>query len=471
MGENLKIGFIPTRMYVFSLEDAFIYKNRIREKISGFEIDFVDIDDVADEGMLGSPDEVEGIVKKMLREEVDGLFFPHCNFGVEYLVAEVAKKINKPVMIWGPRDEDLPEGEHVRDTQCGMFATTKVMRRFNVPFTYIVNCRTEDAAFEKGYKMFSRVCAVVKAFNRMKILQIDTRPAPFWTMIYSEGDLLDRFGIKVFPVALSEIVGLSKSIAQNHSGDVAECVHTIKASYDVSCIDGDALNKIAALKIAVQNLTTAEKCSAVAFQCWNALQDILGVMPCVSNGLLTQDFIPTTCETDVMGAISAVMLQEAGLRQSPTFFADITMRHPDNDNAEMFWHCGNFSPVLIKKGSKAKLSRHNFKESHCAGIGEFELKEGNITFARMDGDNGRYSIFTGEGKTTTGPMSRGTYVWVEVNDWLKWEQRLMNGPYVHHCAGVYGNYSEVIYEACKYIKGLEPDPIEPDENEILKRLR
>ena len=29
----------------------------------------------------------------------------------------------------------------LRDTQCGLFATGKVLRRFGVPFTHLTNCR------------------------------------------------------------------------------------------------------------------------------------------------------------------------------------------------------------------------------------------------------------------------------------------------------------------------------------------
>ncbi len=471
MDNRVKIGFVPTRMFVFSLENALSYKQKIQEKIKTYDIDFVDIDDIAVDGMLGLQEEVDKVIRKMRNENVDGLFFPHCNFGVEYLVAEVAKAINKPVLIWGPRDDAEPNGEHLRDTQCGMLATTKVLRRFNVPFTYVVNCRVEDPELDRGYRMFAGVCSVVKAFRNMKILQIDTRPAPFWTMMYNEGELLDRFGIKILPMAISDIVGETNTIKDTKGNAFKTCIERIKSVYDVTGIKPEELETLAALKVAVAGIAEKEKCTGVAFQCWNALQDLLHIMPCVANGLLTEDFIPTTCETDVMGAISAVMLQEAARRTSPIFFADITMRHPENDNAEMFWHCGNFSPSLIKRNQTGKVAYHNFKESHCAGIGEFELKQGNITLARMDGDNGEYSMFIGEGKTTTGPMSRGTYVWVEVEDWLKWEQRLMYGPYVHHCAGVYGNVSEIIYEATKYIDGLKPDPIEPTEEEILKRLR
>ena len=119
MAQSLKIGFIPTRMYVFSLEDAFAYKNRIKEKVYEFGIDFVDIDDVADQGMLGRPGEVALLLRRCWMKKWTACFSPTAISAVEYLVAQAAKRIGKPVMIWGPRDDAHPEGEHTRDTSAG----------------------------------------------------------------------------------------------------------------------------------------------------------------------------------------------------------------------------------------------------------------------------------------------------------------------------------------------------------------
>ena len=54
-------------------------------------------------------------------------------------------------------------------------------------------------------------------------------------------------------------------------------------------------------------------CNAVAIQCWNALQGELGIMPCAANSLLNEEGLPVVCETDIHGAITAVMA-EAALR-------------------------------------------------------------------------------------------------------------------------------------------------------------
>jgi hypothetical protein len=36
---------------------------------------------------------------------------------------------------------------------------------------------------------------------------------------------------------------------------------------------------------------------------------------------------------------------------------------------------------------------------------------------------------------------------------------------------VHEKIAPALYEACRYIDGLKPDPVDPDENAILKYLR
>jgi len=42
----------------------------------------------------------------------------------------------------------------LRDTQCGLFATSNVLMKYGVPFSYIVNSRLDDPVFERGVKTF-----------------------------------------------------------------------------------------------------------------------------------------------------------------------------------------------------------------------------------------------------------------------------------------------------------------------------
>lgn len=139
---HIKIGFAPTRRSFFSAPDAIKYRGLTAERLRELGVDFVDIDDINEEGLLYDENDRLKIVEKFKKEKIDGLFLPHCNFGTEYECARLAKELNVPVLLWSPLDErPEPNGVRLRDTQCGLFATGKVLRRFGVPFTYLTNCR------------------------------------------------------------------------------------------------------------------------------------------------------------------------------------------------------------------------------------------------------------------------------------------------------------------------------------------
>ena len=63
----------------------------------------------------------------------------------------IAKKLGVPMLLWGPRDEaPLADGTRLRDTLCGLFASSKVLHKLGVPFTYIENCRMDDPPLRAG---------------------------------------------------------------------------------------------------------------------------------------------------------------------------------------------------------------------------------------------------------------------------------------------------------------------------------
>jgi L-fucose isomerase-like protein len=212
-------------------------------------------------------------------------------------------------------------------------------------------------------------------------------------------------------------------------------------------------------------------CSAAAIQCWTALQDELKVMPCMANAMLTDEGFPVVCETDIHGAVTSVIAQAAAMGETPTFFADWTVAHPTNKNGELLQHCGCFPISLTKEGQKAQLEVPFALESGCGGSSFAEIKGGDVSLLRFDGDNGNYSILLGNAKGIEGPYIQGAYLWVEVENLSKLEDKLVTGPYVHHCTGVHKNVLPVVYEACKYIPNLKPDFYDDVEEDVKAWLR
>ena len=126
---TIKLGFAPTRRSIFSAPDAIKYRGLTADRLKELGVAFVDITDINEEGLLYDDNHVKIIAEKFRAEGIDGLFLPHCNFGTEYVCARLAKELGVPVLIWGPRDERPDEnGIRLRDSQCGLFATGKVLR-------------------------------------------------------------------------------------------------------------------------------------------------------------------------------------------------------------------------------------------------------------------------------------------------------------------------------------------------------
>ena len=471
MEHKILIGMAPTRRFIFSKEDALKFKGLTQKKLKELDADFIDIDDINEEGLLHAEEDVEKVVEKFKAAKVNAVFFPHCNFGTEDIVCKVAKELNVPILLWGPRDESpLSDGSRLRDTQCGLFATGKVLRRFNLPFTYIPNCNLDDEVFERGLKNFIAAANVVKEFRKMRILQISTRPADFWTMMCNEGELLERFGIQLRPITMSEFTDRILKLEAVDDKEVLSVVKYMEENVEI-CVPADAVKRLAAMKVAMKRFAGEFGCNAIAIQCWSSLQQVLHVMPCMANSLMTDEGIPVVCETDIHGAISAVMAQAAGMGKTPPFFADWSVRHPSNKNGELLQHCGPWPVSLAKEGTKAKFGRPFAFPEHCPGSVLAEIKGGEISLVRFDGDNGNYSILLGKAKGIEGPYTIGTYLWVEVKSWVRLEEKLVKGPYVHHVVGIHGDMLPAIYEACNYIPGLKPDFYDENEDEVKAWIR
>ena len=472
---KIKLGFAPTRRSLagekaFNKSEANKFKDIIEEKLKAYGTDYVNLNFLNGEGLLYSGLDVDKVAQKFISEGVDAIFAPHCNFGTEDAVAKLAKRMNLPLLIWGPRD-DKPdeEGYRYRDSQCGMFATTKLLLRMGVPFTYITNCSVDDPLFARCFENFMRAASAVKALRNPRIGQISIRPDVFWSVKCNEGELLERFGIEIVTMTLPEFKKRFEAVQKENKDEISAIVEKMKSTVSKVNFGEEYLSRIAALEMAVLNWAEDEGLTAAASQCWAPMYDVTGLAPCVAFSELTEVGLPTICEVDIHGAITSLMVQAAAMGQSSTFFADVTIRHPSNDNAELFWHCGVFPKSLAKDGIKPELCIHYNRKAPA--VNHLELKGGDITIARFDGARGEYSLLMGHGRGTTGPKTFGSYAWIEFNDWPLWEHKFIYGPYIHHCTGVHGKFAPALYEACRYIPGLKPDPVEPTAQEIEKYLR
>lgn len=443
---KIVLGVTPVKRSFLSMEEAKRQKDKFMDtirKIRPEAVTLVDIDDICENGIAFSPDTVPKVIKKFKENEIDALFIPFCDFGEEQIAAQIAAAFRLPVLVWGARDERPNTFEaRGRDTQCGMFAATKVMQRYGVKYSYIFNVETESSIFRDGYERFIRVAAVLKDLRTLRIAKIGERPSPFMSVMTDEASLLRQLGVVTVPVSPAEVGREAMKLLKENGESLNAYCANLKARFNRVKAEEDEIIKTAAVAVAVEGLMKENDCSVGAFECWSAFPELIGLCPCAVLGEMADKGMPLACETDVNGAVTLAILRACNLYESSEFLADLTIRHPKNDNAELLWHCGPFPYSLKDADCQAAL---------IGGQEYFELKQGELTVCRLDDIDGKYYLFAGEAQTTKGPDTTGTYVWMEVDNWKNWEEKLMFGPYIHHLGVTYGRYLPVLREVARYL--------------------
>ncbi len=458
---NIKIGLAPMRRDVtprpgiFNWEIAEERGRRVVEYIKAHftseNVSFVDLAGINPVDVMYCDADAEKVIERFTAEKVDAVLIINCNFGNEEVAAQVARGVGKPVCIWAPIDDTfLPDGQRFTDSQCGIFGVSRLLQRFHIPFSFIETCKVEDDAFAEGFHRFAAVSCMVKNFTGMRVAQVGCRPKPFCSVIYNEGELMEKFGVSVIPVNLAVIIDQYNRILAERDEELEEGAKRLRARYELDEVSDRLAKKIYAFVLLYQWVFETYRVQAVSSECWTAMQLGVGAMPCAAYSILADMGYVISCESDLYGAITMAMLSCAAMGKKTPFFGEFTVRHPENPNAELLWHCGPFAHSLRKAGSPCKVVNQR---------PWFEVKDGQYTVARLDQDGGDYSLLAGTCKSTDGPYTFGTYLWAEFGNLPAWERKLVEGPYIHHMAEIEGDVTDVLREFCKYVPAIKLDTV------------
>lgn len=452
---KLKIGILPIRRYIkeppkrigiFQSDYAVDNKKQcvpfIKQHFSDEQTTFVDIDFLNDDGLLYLESDCDKVAEYFKRQEIDALIIINCNFGQETCAGLVAKKLKVPTLLWGPRDRNFTANIRYTDTQCGLFAISKQLRRNGVKFSYIENCDLGDRKFMDGMQKFLRVATMVRNFKDMRILQVGTRIKPFKSIMYNELELCEKFGVDITPVNLADAVQDLTRIYDEQQPQLNKDLKWLKDTYDCGTLDDVYLKKMLAIVYYYKELAEKNNCNIISSECWTGITVGWGANPCLAMSILADQGVYVTCEWDIHMTITNILLLSATRGKGVPIQGEFTCRHPENDNAELLWHCGPFALSAKAEGEKPYL--YNTKPS-------FRLADGEYTIARFQADAGKYYLFCDKFTTTDGPKTFGTYMWAQFKNLPALERKLIEGPYIHHMSEIRGDYTAELKEFAKYI--------------------
>ncbi len=422
----------------------------IKDNFADDNVEFVDTKGLGIGNLIFDNASAKQAIERMKNENVDAVVIINCNFGNEEAAGDIALALGKPVLLWAPLDEEYSEdGIRTTDSQCGIFGVSRQLQRLRIPFSNIPSCRVDSEDFEKGFTQFIRVACMVKNFKGMRIGQVGTRPAPFFSVIYNESELLEKFGIRVITINFAVVEQRMKQTAENCKEEIAEFIEYFKSNFKMDEQTPQYVEGMATMAVMYKNLFHEFELDIMAAECWTATPIMFeGLAPCAVFGALNDLGYMISCESDIHCAMTMALLKAATLGKGKPIFGEFTVRHPEKKNAELLWHCGQFP--LSQKAEDCEAKLVNQREW-------FRGKDGTYTAVRIDQEYGNYMMLPLLCNTTDGPKTSGTYIWAEFDNLASIENRLMQGPYIHHFIEIEGNYMNELEEFCKYIPDLNVD--------------
>lgn len=396
------------------------------------------------------------------RDRIDGIIVSLPNFGFEIGIINAISiaDLNVPVLVQACDDEnDKVDLDSRRDAFCGKISVCNNLYQYGIPFTdtTLHTYSIYSDLLAKDINRFAGICRVVNGLRHCRIGQIGTRPSGFQTVRASE-KLLQRSGITVIPVDLSEILFAARKI-EDSDADYQKKVADIRGYAAVPKDYEDKLLLQAKFGVAVERWIAANDIDAVALQCWDSLEQNYGCAACITMSMLGDKLIPSACETDIAGAVSMYALTLASGRASA--LADWNNNFAEDRNKCVCTHCGNFPKSFVKNdlklGPLGVLGR-TLGKVHTFGAVYGKVTQGDFTYFRISTDDPRGCIkaYLGTGEITDEPYGMdGCIAVTKVPNLQKLMKHICKNGFEHHVALVRTDVKDILDEAIGNYLGWE----------------
>jgi len=393
-------------------------------------------------------------------EKIDGILVSLPNFGDERGVANSIRMsgLDVPVLVQAFPDEPnkmLMGGR--RDSFCGKMSACNNLWQYGIKYTLtsLHTVAPSSGSFKADLKAFAATCRIVKGLKNLRVGVLGARPANFLTVRFSE-KLMENHGISVETLDLSEVFGRIARLKDDAL--VGAKLASISGYVSTRGVPPAALLKMAKFGVVVDEWMKTNQLAGSSIQCWTAMEEFFGVVPCTLMSMMSNNLLPSACETDMTGMIGMYALQLAV--GDPSAIVDWNNNYGEDPDKAVIFHCSNLPKHFFEN------TKMDFQEIIAGSVGKDNtfgtvvgrLKAGPLTFCRVSTDDlhGRMRAYVGEGEITSDKLeSFGGYGVVKIPGLQKLLQYICKNGYEHHVAVNRSHYGRAIAEALANYKGWE----------------
>lgn len=390
---------------------------------------------------------------KANREQIDGIIVTLPNFGDERAIADSLRLADLSVPVLVQATPDTPSLMTIRDRRdsfCGKMSACNNLMQYKIPYS-LTTLHTEtpqSEVFKKDLQWFSGVCNVVRGMRNLRVGSLGARPTNFNTVRYSE-KLLENNGISVITLDLSEVLGRIERMKDDHPA-AQEKLNAIKAYVDTNGIPPEALMKMSKLGAVIDGWMRDNELQISAIQCWTALEEYFGVVPCTVMSMMSNELMSSACEVDIVGVVAMHALRLAS--GTPSAILDWNNNYGDDPDKAVCFHCSNLPKHFfadVRMDFQAIIAGTVGKENTfgtCVG----RVKASPMSYARFSTDDftGKIRGYVGDGEFTNDTLETfggaGVVRIPRMQDLLRF---ICERGFEHHVAANLAPVASVTYEA------------------------
>ena len=393
------------------------------------------------------------------RDDIIGVVITLPNFGEEGPLANALRwaELDVPVLVQATPDTvDLMSLQHRRDSFCGKMSACNNLKQFGIKYslTTLHTVDLESASFRQDLRNFVSTCRVVKGLKHARLGMIGARPAAFNTVRFSE-KLFERAGISVDTIDLSDIFGRIAGLADDNPALVAK-LDEMNAYLKIKGVPSATLLKMAKFGTIVDQWMADEGLIASAVQCWTAIEEHYGVVPCTIMSMMSNQLMSSACETDIAGVVGMAAMAFASGK--PSALADWNNNYGGDPNKGVLFHCSN-----LPKDFFATTPTMDYQEIIAGAVGKANtygtvvgrIKAGNFTYVRISTNDweGKIQAYLGEGTLTGDPLQTfGGYGVFEIPNLQGLLHYICENGFEHHVAVNISQVADAVNEALgKYL--------------------
>jgi len=345
-------------------------------------------------------------------ETFDLLVLLQASFADSTMALDLAQRAHQnhvPVLLWATPDER--SGGRLRlNSLCGINLAGHAFTLRQIPFDYLLTSPTDPGALHK-VKVLARAGRARRLLHNARVGLVGDHPAGFDTCRYDTHDLAALFGVAVHRIPLPEILREAAEASDDARRPFLDQVAAVASN--LGEMDAQPVRGTAGVYAALRARVADEGLQGVAVRCWPEFFTELGCAACGAMSMLGNEGCPASCEADVNGTVTSLMLQ--AVSGEPAFIADlvsIDAKGGDGSGTGVLWHCGLAPVAMADTDGDGGIRATIHSNRKLPLLFEFALKPGRVTLARLhrrslEGGTAGYALVVGGGEMLRAPRSFG----------------------------------------------------------------